>query len=163
MKMQSIKYNNFINYEWKSTLIEKNDNYIITRGEVNRRLIHHGKNKTFTFENISIEFYTLEEWFTLSIERTTDNKLNYYCNICMPVKVSNDTISFIDLDLDIVKVYGEDWKVVDEDEFEINSKKYNYPLWLINRTIEEKDKLLEKIKSHTFPFNGEIESRLMNF
>jgi Uncharacterized domain/protein associated with RNAses G and E len=152
--MKSIKYNDFVNYEWDITLIQKNDKYIIGKGEANRQLIHHGKGKVFSFENPSIEFYPLHEWFTVSIEKCPNNGFKYYCNICMPSQISNDVVSFLDLDLDLIKIPGEDWIVVDEDEFLVNSKKYNYPEWLINRTVVEKDKLLERIANNIFPFDG---------
>jgi Uncharacterized domain/protein associated with RNAses G and E len=162
IKMNSVKYNNFVNYEWDLTLIEKNDKYLIGKGEVNRKLVHNGKNTVFSFENPSVEFYPFGEFFTLSIEKTPNNDFNYYCNICMPPKLADSLLSFVDLDLDLIKLPGEGWKVVDEDEFEINSKKYNYPQWLIDKTIEEKDRLLDRISKRVFPFDGTIEAILLD-
>jgi protein associated with RNAse G/E len=156
VKIKSLKYSNFVNYEWDTTLVEHTENYLIVKGEINRKLVHYGRGKVFTMENPAIEFFPLDDWFTVSVEKLANDSLKYYCNICKPSKFQDNELSFIDLDFDIIKHPGDDWTVVDEDEFIINSKKYNYPLQLIDKAIEEKNKLLHKIHNNIFPFDGWI-------
>lgn len=162
VKVKSIKYWNTINYEWETTLLEHTEKYLLGKGEINRKLVHHGKSKIFTMKNPSIEFFPFDDWFTVSVEKLFDNSLNYYCNICKPSNFLDNVLSFIDLDIDIIKQPGGDWTVVDEDEFIFNSQKYNYPIQLINRTIEEKNRLLDKINKNIFPFDGWLEELVFN-
>lgn len=120
VKICSLKYDGMLNYEWSTTLLECTCKYLLVKGEANRKLIHHGKGKVFSFENPSIEYFPFNEWFTFSVERAESGKFNYYCNICMPAKFENNVLSFIDLDFDIIKQPNGEWTVVDQEEFIIN-------------------------------------------
>lgn len=160
IKICALKYGNVLHYEWDTVLVEENDKYLLVRGEVNRKLKHHTKNAVFTFENPSIEFFPYDEWFTVSVEKAPGNKLNYYCNISMPPTFSGNSLSYIDLDFDYIKNGDGEWTLVDADEFVEHSEKYKYPPELIAKAIEAKDKLKNLIDSHSFPFNGWIESKL---
>lgn len=157
VKINSLKYNNTVNYEWNTTLLEHTEKHLLVKGEPGRKLTHHGKGKIFTMENPCIEFFPFNDWFTVSIERTPDNLLNYYCNVCMPSTLSDNVLSFIDLDFDVIKEPNGEWTLVDEDEFIVNSNRYGYPSKLIHKAIKEKEMLLEKIHNSTFPFNGWLE------
>lgn len=159
--IKALKYGNISHYEWDTKLIEHNTKYLLVRSEVNRKLIHHTKGKIFTFDKPAIEFFPFEEWFTVSVEKTDSNQLKYYCNIAMPSVFTNGVCSFIDLDLDIIKNPEGDWTLIDEDEFVVNSKRYNYPKELINRAEEEAKKLKERIYNSKFPFDGWIEELIL--
>jgi hypothetical protein len=78
---------------------------------------------------------------------------SYYCNIANPSVFSNKSLSFLDLDLDLVKQPNEDWRVVDVEEFETNSIKYNYPLELKESAIQRLKMLKNMAKRKVFPFD----------
>lgn len=163
VSIKSLKYNGFLNYRWNTIPLRLNEDYVLVKGEPNRKFIHYGRDKVFTFENPSIEFFSLKEYFTLSVEKDKDNNLYYYCNICLPSIIEDNVVTFIDLDIDIVKKPNQEWTVVDEDEFVVNRVKYNYPQELIDKTLEERDKLLDKINNKVFPFNGWIEKMVEKY
>lgn len=162
IKIKALKYKDISHYEWDTTLIAKNEKYLLVKAEINRKLTHHTKGKVFTFDRPAIEFFPFEEWFTVSVEKTVDNQLRYYCNIAMPAVYRNNECSFVDLDLDIIKDPDGDWTLVDEDEFITNSKKFKYPQQLIDKTIAEEKKLRERIYKSIFPFDGWIENLALN-
>lgn len=66
------------------------------------------------------------------------------------------TITAIDLDLDVVKRFGqvEAW-IDDEDEFAEHSLRWNYPQDLIEATRAEADRLVPEVSSGVEPF-GEV-------
>ncbi len=78
---------------------------------------------------------------------------SFYCNITKPSVLRNNKLSFVDLDLDLVKRQNEDWQVVDIEEFEVNSSKYSYPPELKNEAIQSLEELKRKIKGKEFPFD----------
>lgn len=160
IRCKSIKYGGSLNYEWDMTLIEHTTEHILLKGEIGRKLIHHKRGKTFTFEYPNVEYFPLTGWYTVSIEKIPTNKLFYYCNISMPPEFADGVLTFIDLDLDLIRRPDEDWTLVDEDEFLENSVKLNYPEEVIARAREETENLFERIKSGTYPFDGWLLDRL---
>ncbi|MFP7296859.1 DUF402 domain-containing protein [Neobacillus niacini] len=109
---------------------------------------------------MSLEYFSLKEWFTAAMEIEEGKIVAAYCNVAKPSLFDNGEISFIDLDLDYIQEKYEDWKVVDEDEFESNSMKYNYPVELKNEAVEALAKLKEAVRIGSFPFNNLVLSQL---
>lgn len=154
--IQALKYGDQLHYEWETSLLEKADTYIIVLGEKSRKLRHHTKQKVFTVDNWTIEFFSFVEWFTVSADVIGGKIKQYYCNINEPAKINGNTVSFVDLDLDYVQRNGE-WKVVDEEEFAINAVKFSYPDDLIRKARQELTNLQDRITNYRFPFDGTIE------
>jgi uncharacterized protein len=157
--ISSIKYNKIKQYEWSANILDKTNEYLVTIAPPGRQLFHHAKNKIFTFDSWAIEFFPFDEWYTASISVNSGHILDYYCNICMPPTLDGSDLSFIDLDLDYINFDGE-WTIVDEDEFAINQIKYSYPDDLINRTSQELNNLIQRVKNKKFPFDGTFKEYL---
>ncbi|MEI5906837.1 DUF402 domain-containing protein [Bacillus spongiae] len=81
----------------------------------------------------------------------------------MPSIIKGNELSFVDLDLDFVKPQNEDWQVIDEEEFETNSIKYNYPLELKEGALQSLEKMKYSIKEKKFPFNDSVLERFKSF
>ncbi|MFC5471533.1 DUF402 domain-containing protein [Cohnella suwonensis] len=103
-----------------------------------------------------MEFFSFDSWFTVSVDVRNGKIQQYYCNINEPAKIEGNTVSFVDLDLDLIQRNGE-WMVVDEDEFERNSVKFSYPDPLIQRAKLELASLQARIHNKEFPFEGSLE------
>ena len=162
IKIRALKFPDILHYEWEGELLRHTREYVLVLCKPGRKLIHHTKNKEFTVNNTSLEFFSLKEWFTAAMEMENGNVVSAYCNVAKPSVFSNDVISFIDLDLDYIREKNEEWKVVDEDEFESNSIKYKYPIELKNEAVRALAKLKEEIRKGKFPFNNQIVSQFEN-
>lgn len=154
--IQALKYGDLLHYEWKTTLLEKTDSHIFVLGEYGRKLNHYTKQKVFTIEAWTIEYFSFHSWFTVSADVVGGKIQQFYCNINQPAKMEGNIVSFVDLDLDYLQRNGE-WKVVDEDEFESNAIKFAYPVTLIHKARQELLGLKELIRTKTFPFDGSLE------
>ncbi|MGP1908368.1 DUF402 domain-containing protein [Metabacillus sp. JX24] len=154
--ISALKYPNTIHYEWQGELLKITSEYVLVFCKPGRKLTHHTKGTTFTLSNESLEFFSLKEGFTVAMEIENWEVISYYCNIAMPSVLKNKHLSFVDLDLDLVKRKHADWEVVDEDEFEINSSAYNYPPDLKDYAIQSLEELKGKIKREEFPFDGAL-------
>lgn len=152
--MKSFKYPDIPHYEWKGRILRETPEYVMVLCESGREMKHHTKNTTFTIDVTSLEYFFLKEGYTVAMEIEEGNILSYYCNISMPSVLHGNHISFVDLDLDLVKGINTDWLVVDEDEFEINSVKYGYPAELKEYALKSLDLLQKKINEGSFPFDG---------
>lgn len=151
--MKSMKYPDIPHYEWKGRLLRKTPEYVIVLCESGRELKHHTRNTSFTIDVTSLEYFFLKEGYTVAMEIEEGKILSYYCNIAMPSVLNGNQLSFVDLDLDVVKRRNEDWMVVDEDEFEVNSVKYGYPAELIEYAFLSLDLLQKNISKGLFPFD----------
>ncbi|AZN40574.1 DUF402 domain-containing protein [Paenibacillus albus] len=154
--IQARKYGDRPHYEWRTTLLEQTDSYIFVLGHYGRKLKHYTKGKTFTVENWTIECFPFDSWFTVSADVINGEIAQYYCNICEPARMEGGTVTFVDLDIDLIHKNGR-WEIVDEDEFEIHTEKFAYPPELVTRVRQEVERLQERIALKQFPFDGAIE------
>ncbi|MEK3808128.1 DUF402 domain-containing protein [Bacillus sp. FSL H8-0547] len=154
--ISALKYPNTIHYEWQGELLKTTSEYVLVLCKAGRTLTHHTKGTTFKIPNESLEFFSLKDGFTVAMEVENREVISYYCNISMPSVFNDNRLSFIDLDLDLVKRLNDDWEVLDEDEFEINSSAYNYPPDLKDYAIQSLEELKGKIKREEFPFDGAL-------
>jgi uncharacterized protein len=156
LKIKALKFPDILHYEWEGEILEKTPDYILVRCIPGRKLIHHTKNKVFTFHTTSIEYFSLKEWFTAAMEIEKDVVVSSYCNVAMPSIFNDDELSFVDLDLDFIKQRNKDWEVVDEDEFESNSITYQYPPELKTEAVKALERLRLEVTRCRFPFTNEI-------
>ncbi|MNI67361.1 hypothetical protein D3C73_1229880 [compost metagenome] len=154
--IQALKYGDRLHYEWNTTLLEQTDTHIFVLGEYGRKLNHYTKDKVFTVDNWTIEFFSFDSWFTVSADVIDGEIKQYYCNINQPAQINGHVVSFVDLDLDLI-YRNDQWMVVDEDEFASNAVKFGYSNELIQRAVTELEDLQERISKKQFPFDGAME------
>lgn len=160
LKIKALKFPNIPHYEWEGEILEKTSDYILVLCRPGRKLIHHSKNEVYTINNTSIEYFSLNKWYTAAMEVEEGVVISTYCNVAMPSVINQNELNFIDLDLDLVKSKNKDWEVVDEDEFEINSRKYHYSEKLKTEAIQALDLLREEVAKESFPFINDFTSIL---
>lgn len=148
----ALKYPDIPHYEWQGELIIQEEEYVLVLCKPGRKLTHYTKGATFSINNTSLEYFSLKEWFTVAMEIEQGKIVSYYCNVAQPSTLVDDTLCFVDLDLDLVKQQKKDWTVVDEDEFEVNSLKYNYSAELKEKAMQSLDDLKRKVRNKEFPF-----------
>jgi predicted RNA-binding protein associated with RNAse of E/G family len=83
-----------------------------------------------------------------------DGRLWYYVDAGMPLVVNGDSLSFVDMDLDVSWYPGEDPQLLDEDEFLAHAQLMRYPQDVIERTRAAMDEVLELIRRRAFPFGN---------
>jgi hypothetical protein len=157
IKIKTYKNPHKLHYEWEGKLIEETEDYIMVTCLPGRELNHYTKNKVFNIQNHSIEIFMKKEWFTVAASVEGGKIVSYYCNIAKPSTFDGEIVEFVDLDLDYVKRKYEDWKTVDEDEFQENQLLYEYGEELVKQTKKALEILKEKVDKKLFPFDGFIE------
>ncbi|TYP70542.1 DUF402 domain-containing protein [Paenibacillus methanolicus] len=156
MTVRAFKYGARPHYEWETTLLERGDAHVFVLSALGRRLRHFTKNAVFTIDRWTVEYFAADCWFTVSADVVDGRIVHYYCNVNEPARISEDEVSFVDLDLDLLGADGL-WRVVDEDEFAQNSVAFGYPEALIARVREELAALRRRIEEGGFPFDGTLE------
>ncbi|MBA3250729.1 MAG: DUF402 domain-containing protein [Geodermatophilaceae bacterium] len=78
-----------------------------------------------------------------------------YVDVCTPAECTGDLIEFVDLDLDVERLGEGQVCVLDEDEFEANRHRYDYPAELVDRALRTCGEVLAAVRGAEPPFGGE--------
>jgi len=103
---------------------------------------------------VSYEYYWLDRWYNVFRFHEPDGDLrNFYCNVNVPPIFENQVLDYVDLDIDVLVWQDFNFKVLDMDEFEANSLKFNYPKDVIENAKNSLCELLKMINQRQFPFD----------
>ena len=101
----------------------------------------------------TIEYYWLDRWYNVFQFLNEDGSIRlYYCNINLPPVFAGGTLTYVDLDIDILVQPDLSSEVLDLDEFEANAARYHYPDEVIKGSYEALQDLERMIATSEFPF-----------
>ena len=115
--------------------------------------VHHDLLGAIQSGTRTIEYYWLDRWYNvlkfLNDDATTRH---FYCNITTPPKLETQTLTYIDLDIDVLALPDFSYQILDLDEFEANAKTYGYPEEVHTNAHIAVDRLRQMIETREFPF-----------
>jgi protein associated with RNAse G/E len=104
---------------------------------------------------LSKEFFWTDRWY--SVFRfgapAGGGILNFYCNVNTPARLEGGTLSFTDLDIDVLVRPDLSFSILDEDEFERHAEIYSYPSQYRVRAREALGEIVSLVEGRQFPFN----------
>lgn len=101
----------------------------------------------------SLEYYWLDRWYNVFRFAEPNGDLrNFYCNINVPPTFDGETLSYVDLDLDILVAPDFSYRILDLADFEANAETYRYPAEVKAGAGQAIDELVTMIKTRQFPF-----------
>jgi protein associated with RNAse G/E len=105
----------------------------------------------------TLEYYWLDRWYNVFrfLEDDGETRL-YYCNVGTPPALENDTLSYIDLDVDILVQPDLSYQVLDLEEFETNAERYGYSDEVELRARKAVEELISLIETRQFPFDEDV-------
>ena len=156
-----LKYDRQLHYEWSSQVIEEMGDYMLLYARPERTLRHHTRDACYTYDSHSLECFMRHKGFTLQLDLEQDGTLQWYSNIGLPPIITDEEIHFVDLDIDLVARQPGEWQLVDEEEFDINRVRYDYPESVISEVWQTVDEVKQRIRLKQFPFDGSLERRLI--
>lgn len=151
--VRSLKYDGSLHRTWEAKLISEADGLIALEAEfaadVDHPLLGFIRRGT-----ISEEFFWYGAWYNVFRFTNPSGELNcYYCNVNLPIEYQGTTLSFCDLDLDVLWRPGSDPQVLDEEEFTANAIRYGYSAEIKDAAMRARDQIIEKIQGNMFPFS----------
>ena len=101
----------------------------------------------------TVEYYWLDRWYNVFrfLESSGATRL-FYCNVNMPPVMSDGALTYIDLDIDVLVQPDFSYQILDLEEFEENSSRYDYPEELKAQAHAAVEQLISLIESRQFPF-----------
>ncbi len=160
IRIQCYKHNGEIHRDWdKSEVLEETDNYIICYND--RVKVTESDGRKWNTKEPALLFFYKNNWFNI-IAQFKNNGIYYYCNIATPYIIEENTIKYIDYDLDL-RVFPDDkYKILDEVEYEYHKGLMNYPEDLERVINYELNNLINMYKSKEGPFCKEILNKYMD-
>lgn len=116
--------------------------------DVSHEILGEIKKRTRT-----VEYYWLDHWYNVFRFLNQDGSTRlWYCNINTPPEFVGDTLTYIDLDIDILVQPDFSFQVLDIEEFEANARRYGYSDEEKRRAHQAVAELISMIHRREFPF-----------
>ena len=147
-----LKHDGAEHRRWNATLSRREEDLIVLDAEFDVEVTHEllGLIKRNTR---TIEYYWLNRWYNVFRFLKDDGSTRlWYCNINTPPQLAANTLSYIDLDIDILVQPDFSFQVLDEDEFETHSNMYGYTEEEIAAAYSAVQEVLAMIEQRHFPF-----------
>jgi uncharacterized protein len=147
-----LKYDGSEHRRWPAR-IAKISGPLLVLDAVFEEEIQHDLLGTISSGTISTEYYWLDRWYNVFRFSGPDRKLKrFYCNVNVPPQFDGHVLSYIDLDIDVLVEPDLTYKILDEDDFEQNAKRYLYPDDIQVNARRALAELTQLIESRSFPF-----------
>lgn len=137
---------------WNAELVRQEGSLLVLDGMFSAD-IEHDLLGTIAAGTRSVEYYWMERWYNVfRFSHPTGELRNYYCNISVPPSFDGATLSYVDLDLDILVAPDFSYQILDVDDFERNCKAYGRSHEIRENAQRASDEVIGMIQSRQFPF-----------
>ncbi|HCY06983.1 MAG: DUF402 domain-containing protein [Erysipelotrichaceae bacterium] len=151
--IQSYKHDGSLHRTWsKGFVIETDKDKIVV--VTNKTWVIESDGRKWYTREPAICFFYKERWFNV-ITMIRKAGIYYYCNIASPSLYDGEAIKNIDYDLDVKLYPNGEYEILDEDEYEVHSKKMNYSKELKEILEKELKSLLNDIQTVKEPFSDD--------
>jgi len=154
VEVQAFKYDGKLHRTWSAELISREDSLVVLDAKFSEEIVHELLG-TIASGTHSLEYYWLDRWYNIFRFAQPDGSLrNYYCNVNVPAKFDGETLSYVDLDLDILVNPDFSYLVLDREDFETNARVYGYTDEVKANAQQALAELVSMIETRAFPFDS---------
>lgn len=156
VQLRSTKYDGSLHYRYGATLVREQPNLLMVYVSPGTPIESY-RGATIATHH-SLQLYWSDRQYNLHVSWYADWRPRlHYINVASPAAWPNDSIHFIDLDLDVIW-RSETGEVIldDEDEFALHQVRFGYPPDLIERCQRSSAEVIELIARRVYPFDGSL-------
>jgi protein associated with RNAse G/E len=137
---------------WRASLLRREGPLLVLDARFAEE-VRHSQLGLIERGTASIEYYWLDRWYNVFRFLEPDGSLrNFYCNVNLPPEFDGFTLTYVDLDIDIIVRPDFSYEILDRDEFEQNAERFRYPVPVIDGAERALLELRSMIESRRFPF-----------
>lgn len=152
-KIQCYKHNGKIHRYWdEAVVVDIQKDYIVFSN--NKTLVIEADGRTRKTREPAVMYFFKNEWFNVIAQLKKDG-ISYYCNIATPYIIEDNTIKYIDYDLDLRIFATGDYKVLDRLEYNYHKKIMGYSGELDKAIKNGLDELIKMYKDGSNIFSTE--------
>lgn len=150
-EIQCYKHDKKVHRSWsEAVLLDIKKDYMVFGN--NKTLVTESEGTTWRTKEPAIMYFFKNKWFNIIAQMKSDG-IYYYCNIATPYIIEENTIKYIDYDLDLRIFPKGEYKILDKLEYEYHKKKMKYSDDLdivVNNALKE---LISEYKKGAIMFN----------
>jgi protein associated with RNAse G/E len=152
VEVRAYKYDGVLHRTWNAELISNDGSLIVLDAKFPEEIVHDLLG-TIATGTQSLEYYWLDRWYNVFRFAHPEGKLrNFYCNVNVPATFDGETLSYVDLDLDILVDPDFSYRVLDVEDFETNSSRFGYTKEVQANAQQALAELVSMIETRAFPF-----------
>ena len=151
LEIQCYKHDGKIHRAWdEAVVLDVKKDYIVFGN--NRTLVTEAEGNKWKTKEPAIMYFFKDKWFNIIAQLKKDGTY-YYCNIATPFIIEDNTIKYIDYDLDLRVFPSKEYKILDRLEYRYHKKKMNYSDELDEVIKGSLDDLIKLYENDFFAFN----------
>ncbi|MDI5964195.1 DUF402 domain-containing protein [Streptantibioticus silvisoli] len=114
--------------------------------------MRRGQEPPVVFPQAFVMLFPRDGWWTASFN-AAPHKTEVYCDIAtVPSWPAPDTVTMVDLDLDVIRKRNGRIYLDDEDEFDEHRVRYAYPPQVVSAARASAERLLKAVRVNAEPF-----------
>jgi protein associated with RNAse G/E len=148
-----LRYDGTEHRQWKAKLARREGSLIVLDAEfdVEVQHLHLGH---IPLGTRTVEYYWQDRWYNVFrfLDDAGKTRL-WYCNVNLPPIVEESSITYVDLDLDVIVRPDFSYQILDVDEFEHHARIFGYPKDVQESAQDALTAIISLIERRQFPFN----------
>ena len=147
------KHNKQLYKVWEeAVLLEVNDDCLIFGN--NRTKVIEADGRSWRTREPAVMYFFKDKWYNIIGQYKKDG-IQYYCNIASPYVIDENTIKYIDYDLDLRVFPDMSFKILDRGEYNYHKTQMGYSKELDFILRTELSNLIEEVRKRNWPFQHE--------
>lgn len=152
LQIQCYKHNGKIHRAWsEAVILDIKKDYMVFGN--NKTIVIEAEGNTWKTKEPAIMYFFKDCWFNVIVQLKKDG-IYYYCNIATPYIIEENTIKYIDYDLDLRVFPSGEYKVLDKMEYKYHKRIMNYSEDLDKSINEGLDELIARYKNKDEVFDS---------
>lgn len=160
MEIQCYKHDKKPHRAWsEAVVLDIKKDYMVFGN--NKTLVTEAEGTTWRTKEPAIMYFFKDRWYNIIAQMKRDG-IYYYCNIATPYIIEENTIKYIDYDLDLRIFPKGEFKILDKLEYEYHKNKMNYSEDLdivINSAMKQ---LIKEYKNGAHMFDAERNEKYLH-
>jgi protein associated with RNAse G/E len=160
VSIHAYKHNGNLYRVWEKAIVYQNnkDVLILINEDV---LVTELNGRRWKTNEPAVWFFYKNEWFNV-ISMFKTKGINYYCNLASPFITEDDTVKYIDYDLDVKIFHDNSYKILDLREFNRNRLDWKYPHKIIENVWEGVERIKKMVKGRQGVFDHAYVQEIWN-
>ncbi len=151
LEIHCYKHNGRVHRQWdEAVVLDIRENYIVCGN--NETTVVNSDGSVWKTKEPQIWFFFKDRWFNI-IGQLKNHGIYFKCNIATPYVIDENTIKFIDYDLDLKIFPNGSFKILDRMEYQYHKKQMHYSSRLDFILKYELGNLIDIVRKKDDPFN----------
>ena len=154
LEIQCYKHNGKIHRYWdEAILLDIKKDYMVFGND--KTQVIEAEGNVWRTKEPAIMYFFKDEWYNIIVQLKKDG-MYCYCNIATPFIIEENTIKYIDYDLDLRIFPDGEYKILDRMEYNYHKRIMNYSEELDEVINAGLDRLIKKYKSKDIMFSPQL-------